>query len=388
MKAAGIPLRISNDRVVLYGTMLALIASAPFIIFPTWFHDVAYRGDFANFWSAGSNVGTTRLLDAAALAVWQTAHGITAQVFVYPPGVAWLYAPLAWLPPIPAMILGDAAMVAVLVAAGIVMAKIYGFPRWFALAGVFAWGPAVNAIELGQNTPLALLAICVAVWSLVNRREALLGLAVGLLLYKPSVALPFVLLLLVRSQWRALAVVAAAGAGWYLLSLFASHGNTAWPAQWIHLVQISSVGEFGGNSHKTFTVPTLLLSAGVPPMFAIGAGIGVLLAALPLLARRPAIEAGSMTAAIGLATSIHAWPYEATLLLPAVFFIMIRLAEPARTPIIAATYVVAALALVLPYAGHGLALLSLGIAAWWLSSGYRAVGARDKIADVPVGQSL
>ncbi|MGB6741605.1 MAG: hypothetical protein WBE59_14225, partial [Candidatus Cybelea sp.] len=134
--------------------------------------------------------------------------------------------------------------------------------------------------------------------------------------------------------------------------------------------------------------PTLLLSAGVPPMLAIGAGIGVLLAALPLLARRPAIEAGSMTAAIGLATSIHAWPYEATLLLPAVFFIMIRLAEPARTPIIAATYVVAALALVLPYAGHGLALLSLGIAAWWLSSGYRAVGARDKIADVPVGQSL
>ena len=78
MKAAGIPLRTSNDRVVLYGTMLALIASAPFIIFPSWFHDVAYRGDFANFWSAGSNVGTTRLLDAAALAVWQTAHGITA----------------------------------------------------------------------------------------------------------------------------------------------------------------------------------------------------------------------------------------------------------------------------------------------------------------------
>ncbi len=215
MKSPRLPLRISNDRIVLYGVMLALIASTPFIIFPTWFHDVAYRGDFANFWSAGSNVGTTRLLDAAALAAWQTAHGITAQVFVYPPGVAWLYAPLAWLPPIPAMILGDAAMVAALAAAGIVMAKIYGFPRWFALAGVFAWGPAVNAIELGQNTPLALLAICVAIWSLVNRREALLGLAVGLLLYKPSVALPFVLLLLVRSQWRALAVVAAAGAGWY-----------------------------------------------------------------------------------------------------------------------------------------------------------------------------
>ena len=379
---------MSSERVVLYGAMLALIASAPFLIFPSWFHDVAYRGDFANFWSAGSNAGTTRLLDAAALAVWQAAHGITPQVFVYPPGVAWLYAPLAWLPPIPAMILGDAAMVAALAAAGIVMAKIYGFPRWFALAGVFAWGPAVNAIELGQNTPLALLAICIAIWSLVNRREALLGLAVGLLLYKPSVALPFVLLLLVRSHWGALGVVTAAGAVWFLLSLLASHGNVAWPSQYIHLVQASSIGEFGGNSHKTFTVPTLLLSADVPPMLAMGAGIGVLLAALPLLARRPAIEAGSMTAAIGLATSIHAWPYEATLLLPAVFFMMIRVPESVRTPIISAMYIVAALALVLPYAGHGLALLSLGVAAWWFWSGYRAVRHRDKIVDVPLGQSL
>jgi hypothetical protein len=287
----------------------------------------------------------------------------------------------------PAMILGDVAMIAALTGTALVSARIYGFPCWFALIGVFAWGPAVNAIELGQNTPIALLAILLAVWALASRRELPLGLAVGLLLYKPSVALPFVLLLAVRSQWRAFAVTAGAGAVWYLLGLLASHGNITWPAQYAHLVMLSSVGEFAGNSYKTFTIPTLLLSAGAPLAFALGAAIVLLVAALPLMARRPAIEAGSMTAAIGLVTSIHAWPYEATLLLPALFYTMTRFREPVRTTIVATAYVVAVLALVLPRTGHALALLSVGTACWWLWAGYQEPSC-DKISEMPARQRL
>lgn len=371
MTASLVPLRLSRERVVLYGIALAVIASIPFIIFPSWFHDVAFRGDFANFWSAGANAGTPALLDPAALAQWQLAHHITPQLFVYPPGVAWIYAPLARLAPMPAMVVGELGMIALLAAAGVLAARIYGCTTWFALVAVLAWGPAVNAIELGQNAAVALLAIFAAIGALVARRQAVAGLAVGLLLYKPSVALPFVVLLVLRAQWRALGVVAVAALGWYLLSVLAAHGDWAWPAAYVRLVERSSAAEFAGNSHKTYTIPTLLLSAGASQAVAVGVAAAVFAAAIPLLMRTRMLEAASMTSTIGLATSVHAWPYEATLLLPAVFFAGVGVHEPWRTRVVIAAYVVAALALVVPYAAHSLALLPLGAVAAWFWSGYR-----------------
>lgn len=371
MTASAMPLRLSWDRAIVYGALLALLTSLPFILFfPAWFHDVAFRGDFANFWSAGANVGTLNLLDPAGLAAWQLAHHIKPQIFVYPPGVAWFYAPLARLLPMPAMTLEELGMAVVLAAAGFLAARIYNFSTWFALIAVFAWAPAVNAIEVGQNTPVALLAILLAIWALVNRREGVAGLAVGLLFYKPSVALPFVVLLLVRKEWRALGVMCLTATAWYFLGVLAAHGAFSWPSQYIHLVAQSSVDEFVGNSHKTYTIPTLLLSAGAPIAVALAGAVAVFAAAVPLLGRRPAIEAASMAGAVGVATSLHAWPYEAVVLLPAVFYGMGRLSEPARTWIIAGAYVVATLALSLPHAGHALALLPISAAAWWLWSGY------------------
>ncbi|HEY1746926.1 MAG TPA: hypothetical protein VGG11_09220, partial [Xanthobacteraceae bacterium] len=87
--------------------------------------------------------------------------------------------------------------------------------------------------------------------------------------------------------------------------------------------------------------------------------------------RRPLLEAASMASVLGIATSLHAWPYEATLLLPAVFFAMANATEPWRTRAIVASYVVAALALSLPHAGHALALLAIGGLMCWLWYGYR-----------------
>jgi hypothetical protein len=380
------PLRLSWDRAVIYGTILALIASLPFILFPSWFHDVAFRGDFANFWSAGANVGTPTLLDPVALAAWQIAHHITPQVFVYPPGVAWFYAPLARFSPMTGMIVEEAGMAAVLAACGLLAAKIYRFSPWFGLIAVFAWAPALNAIEVGQNTPIALLAILVAIWALVNRREALAGLAVGVLLYKPSAALAFIVLLLVRKEWRALGVCGLIGIGWFMLSVLAAHGNLSWTSQYLHLVRESSISEFAGNSHKTFTLPTLLLSAGVPLALAIAAAIAVFALATPLLWRRPTIEASSMAGAVGVAAGLHAWPYETTLLLPAIFYGAARITEPWRTRLIAAAYFIAASALTLPHSGHGLALLTLGVPVWWLWNEYRKPWRSATIREVPLEQ--
>ncbi len=226
----------------------------------------------------------------------------------------------------------------------------------------------------------------VAIWAMVNRREALAGLAVGALLYKPSAALAFVVLLLVRKEWRALALCSLAGIGWFFLSVLAAHGNLGWVSQYAHLVRQSSIGEFAGNSHKTYTIPTLLLSAGAPITLAVAAAIAV------FASRDPAICLSAGTRSVehggsgrGWPTGLHAWPYEATLLLPAVFYGMAKVSEPWRTRSVVAAYLVAALALSLPHAGHGLALLAIGAPAWWLWNEYRKPWRSGTIREAPSG---
>jgi hypothetical protein len=363
-------LGISKDRVIVYGCALAIMASLPFILFPSWFHDVAYRGDFANFWSAGANAGSSALLDYGRMGAWQKAHGITPQIFVYPPAFAWLYAPLSHLTPMLAMVIADVFAIALLGVAALLAARIYGVPRWLAIMTAVAWGPAMNAWQVGQNTTLALALIFAAIFFVQRGRTTAAALAIGLLLYKPSVALPFVVLLLIRREWRMLWIVGACGLLWYGAGVVSSGGSWLWPETLTHLIAQVNRGEFTGNAYKAYTLPTLLLAIGVPISIAYAAAIGLFAAAVPLLARARSLEAWSILPAIGLATSIHSWPYEATLLLPAVFFAMRRLEEPLREQVIIFGYVVATFALIVPYGGHALAVLAVGTAVAWVIAGY------------------
>jgi hypothetical protein len=99
-----------------------------------------------------------------------------------------------------------------------------------------------------------------------------------------------------------------------------------------------------------FTVPTMLLAAGVPLAIAFGAGAAVVVLALPLFARVTALEAASMAMLVGVTTSLHAWSYTAALLLPAVCYAITRLQEPGRT--------------------RALAIICVGGTVWWLSASY------------------
>ncbi len=366
-----VPLRLSRERIALYGALLVVVASSPFIIFPQWFLDVAYRGDFANFWSAGATAGTSLLTNFHALSAWQHARHITPQSFVYPPGFAWFYAPFSHLNPVAAMVLQDATMVLLLGLCALIAAQTYGLARWFALVAVFAWGPAISSVELGQNTTLALVLTLGAIWALMRGSVVLVGVAIGLLLYKPSVGLPLLVLLLVRSQWRALAIAAAVGAAWYFLSVLATHGDWSWPNYYVRLLAGTNAGEFAGNAHKAYTIPTLLLALRVPASFAYGLALLVFVAGFAVLARAPMLQAASLTPLLGLATSPHSWPYEAALLVPTVLYAMTALEEPLRTRAVVAAYLIAALGLVVPYAAHSLALLPIGGTAWLFSSQMR-----------------
>lgn len=326
--------------------------------------------DFANYWSAGATVGTPVLTDVSKLAEWQTSHHLGPQPFVYPPGFAWVYAPLAHLPTMTAMIVAQIMMIGLFAIAGFLIAKIYKLRLWFALVAVFAWGPTIGTIEDGQNTGLALVLVLVATLALVNRRPLLTGLAVGLLLYKPTDAATLVLLLAVRREWRALGIAGLCGAGWYFLSVGASGGDWRWPLRYADTVHAWYALHSAGNPHLVFTVPTMLLAAGVPLAIAFCAGAAVAVLALPLFARATALEAASMATLIGVATSLHAWSYTAALLLPAVCYAITRLLEPWRTRVIGVAYVCASVGTATAYGGFPLAIICIGGTVWWLSANY------------------
>jgi len=85
--------------------------------------------------------------------------------------------------------------------------------------------------------------------------------------------------------------------------------------------------------------------AGVSPNVAFGLGMLLLVGALAWLRTRGVgvKHAASLTGAIAVATSPHAWPYDAAIALPALFWVASNGVEPGRTRGIVVAYAVAPL---------------------------------------------
>jgi hypothetical protein len=367
------PLRLRPDQLTLGAILAAAFASLPYIVAPQRFSAIASIDDFANYWSAGATVGTHLLVNVRDHVRWQIAHQLAPQPFVYPPAFAWLYAPLSHLAPRSALWVEEIAMTAIFALCAWLIARIYAFPLWFALLAVFAWGPTIASIEDGQNTGLALFLILVAAVGLLDRKPVLTGIATGALLCKPTDAAALVLLLAARRELRALAIAGACGAVWYVLSIAASGGDALWPMRYVQTVHDWYLVHSAGNRYGVLTLPTQLLALGAPMGLAVASSAALLIAALPLFARRPTLEAVSMAPLIGLAASLHAWHYTAALLLPVLCYAMSRLVEPWRTRVVVAAYAIGAFAVSIPYTGPSLFTLCVGGALWWLLRGYFGV---------------
>jgi hypothetical protein len=370
-----VPLRLSTERAWLYGAVLVLFVSVPYIWLP-WFHDVAYRGDFANFWSAGATAGTPILTDRSRLAAWQIAHHLMPQTFVYPPPFAWFYWPFSHLSPMAGMFVQDVCMLALFAAAGVIAARTFGFNPWFSIAAVLGWTPSINSVEVGQNTGLALLLVVAAIWALVEERAVAAGVAIGLLFYKPTIAIPLLLLLLARKQWKALAVSALCGAGWYLAGVATTHGEWLWPLQYARELYALRQTELEMLPIKAITVPELLANAGLNQGLAAGFGYLLLMFTLPIVARRSMLEGACLITLVGLATNPHANPYELALMLPAIFYAMLELPEPHRTRIIATLYVLVTASLCVPHAWPLAPLILIAGAGAFVAFSYRRLSGR------------
>ena len=145
---------------------------------------------------------------------------------------------------------------------------------------------------------------------------------------------------MLRRRGRALAVVAVAVIGWYVVGVFAAGGDLGWPRVWLDTITGYVADDAAHNADKAISLVGLVARLPVAPVIALVAGVLVVLAALPRLMRAPIREAAAGACLVGLAISPHAYGYEAALALPFIWWVLGGgIAEPWRTRLIVTSYV-------------------------------------------------
>ena len=312
-------LGLSPGRIRLYSASFALLGLLAFRAAP---------GDWRVFLYGAQHLGSQSLFNPPDISL----------SFLYPPAFGYLLAPFALLP----LALSYAAIVvAMLICAWVgasLLARYYSASQGLAYALVFAWCPTLNAAAIGQNSSFGLLCILASLGGML--RNSMLGTALplGLLLYKPTYAAPFLILLLVRWRWRELLVVSAMGALWYLASVPAA-GTTNWLPLWVHLLHGIYAPDFAFNADKAMGVVALLLRFGVPwPVVALLAScMGAI--ALPVLRRADPRVAYALAGLLVLNLNSHIWSYDAVLALPAIFWAASTVPSRIRIPVMLVAYV-------------------------------------------------
>ncbi len=148
--------------------------------------------------------------------------------FNHPPFEALLFAPLARLPYVAAYLVWALFNIALILGFWNLLRprllSLHGFLPALPLLAMFAFFPVIMALLQGQDSILLLFLYGLAFLALARGRAFVAGLCLGLALFKFQLVLPFVLVLLVRRQWRAVAgfvttafgllLVSAAVVGW------------------------------------------------------------------------------------------------------------------------------------------------------------------------------
>jgi hypothetical protein len=171
--------------------------------------EIARNGDWDHLYDAGTQ-------QAAQSGLLDDAEGFL--YFAYPPPVAAVYAPLAGLA-YRWSYLAHTLLMALALWGAIAMARpmvplVDRFPV-AAFAGALLTYPLFRAVTGGQNTALTLLLVVAAARFEREGRLGAAGIAVGLMLYKPQFGVVFLVLLIVRRQWKSVASASVvAGAMW------------------------------------------------------------------------------------------------------------------------------------------------------------------------------
>jgi alpha-1,2-mannosyltransferase len=335
--------------------------------------------DFANLWSAGQLVlkGKTALLyDVRAYQAWQATAlgpGIIEHNYSYPP-TSLLYAPLfGALPYLAALALWSMMSVG---------AFAFAARPWLARAGLGpAWAlalPATIVCLWAGHYGLIFAALWLYAWDRLDDQPDRAGIAIGLMLIKPHLAILVPLVLVRRGAWRAFAV-AALTVGVLVAASVLLFGPGLWRTYLAATtgLQLNLVG--ASSMLWSYMMPTLapaLFAAGLPAEVAWGihALVALVVTAL-LLWRLPAERhrAAMVTAVATFLVLPYAFNYDLTIVAVAALLLFVEAARAGDRP---RTWIAAA-SLALPSTMVYLAAMGLRVGPIVLGALFAAMLGRD-----------
>jgi hypothetical protein len=256
--------------------------------------DVVHRNDpigvdFHTYVAAGQvgvEQGWPHIYDQVMIDVEQVelSPSHIVQPFLSPPAVAFITAPLGFLPYDVAYVVWAVLLLGVFAAALAWSALSTGWSKWIAVLGALSPWWVMHAVNVGQIVPLE-AAGCVIAWRLLReRRDVLAGLALATILFKPNNAIlvPFALLFATRfrvfATWAGAAValsivemltVGGGGLAQYLTQLrgplpsgaddITLHGALAATGAFAAVLRIVIVGGVLAGAHRMRTSPGLVI---------------------------------------------------------------------------------------------------------------------------------
>ena len=218
-----------------------------------------------------------------------TLHNGTA--FVYPPLVAYMFAPLALLPSLAA----ELAVSALCLASALAALALLGVRDRRCYGAALLWAPVVCTIHLGALSTLLALGVAVA-WR-YRRSPWIAGLAVGLTVAMKLFLWPLLLWLVAARYWRAAAIAAGSALGFVIVP-WAAVGFTnlgSYP-QMLHLLSSTEAPE-------AYTISAAVIKLGGGWLLAQAVDLVAALActAAMVLAARAGRERSALSLALGVA---------------------------------------------------------------------------------------
>jgi alpha-1,2-mannosyltransferase len=252
---------LDRSRIVAWGSILLALEVLFLGFMVLWHHDVFGRidpptsTDFVSFYAAGklALAGTPALaynqVAHAAAEVAATTPGISYQFFFYPPVYLFLCAPLALLPYMVGFLLFQAVTLGAWL---LVMRRILGSQGW-AWCLLLAYPAVFWTLGIGQNSFLT-AALLGAMTLLLDERPLGAGVLLGMLCYKPHLALLAPVALAAGKRWRTMVAAAVTVAVIVGLSV-ALFGFDTWRDYLTALAGSQAVYETGRIDLAAFVTP-------------------------------------------------------------------------------------------------------------------------------------
>jgi alpha-1,2-mannosyltransferase len=273
---------LNRDRIIAWGGILLTLDVLFLGFMILWQHDVFIpidppnSTDFVSFYAAGklALAGTPALaydqIAHAAAEVAATQPRIPYQFFFYPPVYLMLCAPLALLPYLVSFVVFQTATLGAWL---LVMRRILQSKGWSWCIPMLAYPAVFWTIGLGQNSFLT-AALLGGLTLLLDKRPIVAGIMLGMLCYKPHLALLAPIALAAGGRWRTFGAAAVTVAALVSLSV-GLFGIDSWRAYIVTLGGAQAVYETGRIDLTGFVTPY-----GAARVLGIGAEAGHIIQAI------------------------------------------------------------------------------------------------------------